>query len=77
MQAVRYVVVLVAGFLAGSRVVDAAQTWREWRLALTAGSPTAVDLHNYFLRDLGVTALSLALAALIWWLLRPAAASRK
>ena len=76
MQPVRYVVVLVAGFLAGSRVVDAVQTWREWRIAGAAGSPAAAELYDYFLRDLGVTALSLALAALIWWLLRPAAASR-
>ena len=76
MQVLRYIVVLLAGFLAGSRVVDAAQTWREWRVAATA-SPNAAELHGYFLRDLGIAVLSLAIAALIWWLLRPASSTRK
>jgi hypothetical protein len=76
MQVLRYIVVLLAGFLAGSRVVDAAQTWREWRVA-AAASQNAAELHGYFLRDLGIAVLSLAIAALIWWLLRPAGSSRK
>jgi hypothetical protein len=76
MQVLRYIVVLAAGFLAGSRLVDAAQTWREWRMAAPT-SPSAAEVHGYFLRDLGIAVLSLAIAALIWWLLRPTGSSRE
>ena len=75
MQVLRYIVVLAAGFLAGSRLVDAAQIWREWRVA--PASPSAAEVHGYFLRDLGIAVLSLAIAALIWWLLRPTGSSRE
>jgi hypothetical protein len=76
MEVLRYIVVLLTGFLAGSRLVDAAQTWREWRVA-GPGSPSAAELHGYFLRDLGIAVLSLAIAGLIWWLLRPSSSSRE
>jgi len=75
MHLLRYIVVLLAGFLAGNRVVDAAQTWQEWRMA-PAALPNAAELRGYFLRDLGIAVLSLAIAGLIWWLLRPASSSR-
>jgi hypothetical protein len=59
-QTIRYLVVLVTGFIAGSRTVAAAQSWKEWDLVLEHAA---------------VALLSLAIAALVWWLLRPRAGS--
>jgi hypothetical protein len=73
MQLVRYLVVLVTGFLAGSRTVDAVQAWQEWH-GLAEADPSAADAyHTFFLVDLAVAALSLTIAGLVWWLLRPQA----
>jgi hypothetical protein len=55
-QALRYLVVLVTGFIAGSRTVEAVQSWNDRQL---------------FLEHTAVALLSLAIAALVWWLLRP------
>jgi hypothetical protein len=63
--------VLVTGFLAGSRAVDAVQSWNEWQ-GQRATDPSAADAYyTLFLVDLAVAALSLAIAGLVWWLLRP------
>jgi hypothetical protein len=70
-QFVRYVVVLLTGFLAGSRAVDALQSWNEWRARVVTAPAMARDYYSYFLVDLAVAALSLAIAGLVWWLLRP------
>jgi hypothetical protein len=70
-QRVRYVIVLLTGFLAGSRTVDAVQSWKEWHTRLATDPSDAVNYHSYFLVDLAVAALSLTIAALVWWLLRP------
>ena len=73
MQLVRYLVVLVTGFLAGSRAVDAVQAWKEWH-GLSQADPSAADgYRTFFLVDLAVAALSLTIAGLVWWLLRPKA----
>jgi hypothetical protein len=70
-QLVRHLVVLVTGFLAGSRTVDAVQSWNEWQRQ-GATDPSAADAYyTFFLVDLAVAALSLAIAGLVWWLLRP------
>jgi hypothetical protein len=70
-QLVRYLVVLVTGFLAGSRAVDAVRLWNEWQ-SQRATDPSAADAYyTFFLVDLAVAALSLAIAGLVWWLLRP------
>jgi predicted TIM-barrel enzyme len=53
LQTIRYLVVLITGFIAGSRIVDAGRAWHEWH-----------------------TVLSLSIAALVWWLLRPKARDR-
>jgi hypothetical protein len=72
-QLVRYLVVLLTGFLAGSRAVDAVQSWNEWHRQL-ATDPSAADAYyTFFLVDLAVAAVSLSIAALVWWLLRPQA----
>jgi hypothetical protein len=70
-QRVRYLIVLLTGFLAGSRTVDAVQTWKDWRTRLATDPSDAANYHSYFLVDLAVAALSLIIAALVWWLLRP------
>ena len=71
MQPVRYVIVLLTGFLAGSRTVDAVQSWKEWHTRLATDPSDAANYHSYFLVDLAVAALSLTIAGLVWWLLRP------
>jgi hypothetical protein len=68
-QVIRHLVVLFTGFLAGSRAVDAGFAWREWQGS--GGSHDAAANREYFLVDLAVAVLSLAIAALVWWLLRP------
>jgi H+/Cl- antiporter ClcA len=70
---VRYGVVLLAGIIAGGRAVDAVQAWREWH-RWAQRDPSAADAYRTFwMADLAVAALSLAIAILIWWLLRPSA----
>jgi hypothetical protein len=72
-QWVRYLVVLFTGFLAGSRAVDAVQSWQEWHRQL-ATDPSAADAYRtFFLVDSAAALLSLVIAALVWWLLRPKA----
>jgi hypothetical protein len=70
-QRVRYLVVLLTGFLAGSRAVDAVQSWKEWH-GQRATDPSSADAsYTFFLVDLATAALSLIIAVLVWWLLRP------
>lgn len=56
LQKGRYALVLLLGFIAGSHAVDAVRTWN---------TPQAWQ-------NLAIVLVSLALAGLIWWLLRPA-----
>ena len=71
MQKVRYIVVLVTGFIAGSRSVDAIRSWQEWHMWLER-DPSGADAYKTFFFVNGATAgLSLAIAVLVWWLLRP------
>jgi hypothetical protein len=73
LQSIRYMVVLLTGFIAGSRAVDAVQTWHQWRLSAVVEGSSARTLKNYFLADAAAAAVSLLIAALVWWLLRPRA----
>ena len=73
MQWVRYLVVLLTGFLAGSRAVDAVQSWNEWHRQRATDASAADAYYTFFLVDLAVAAVSLSIAALVWWLLRPQA----
>ena len=76
MQAVRYIVVLVAGFLAGSHAMDAAHSWQEWN-SWGVGDPTGAEAYRtYFLISLAIALLSISIAGLVWWLLRPKEGSR-
>jgi hypothetical protein len=64
-------VVLLAGIIAGSRAVDAVRAWVEWRRAV-AIDPSAADAYRSFcIVDTTVALLSLCIAVLVWWLLRP------
>ncbi len=68
---VRYALVLFGGFLAGSRLVDAVDNWREWHEWALA-DPSAADLYRTnFWVDVTFAVLIGCLAALIYWLLRP------
>jgi hypothetical protein len=71
LQTIRYVVVLVTGFIAGSRLVDAAQSWREWRRWAATDISRADAYKTFFLTNTATALLSLVIAALVWWLLRP------
>jgi hypothetical protein len=70
-QIVRYVVVLVTGFLAGSRVVDAIRSWQEWHDWSLRDPSGAEAYQTFFLVNAAAAALSLAIAGLVWFLLRP------
>jgi hypothetical protein len=69
-------VVLAGGFVAGSRVVGALEAWQGWR-ALAVSDPSAADLYRTTAWiDLGIAVVSVALAGLVRWLLRPPADDR-
>ena len=71
MAALRYALVLIAGMLAGNRVVEAVRAWREWHT--WAGSDTSASeaYRTFFLVNTAAAVLSIGLAALLWHLLRP------
>lgn len=70
-QVARYLAVLFGGFIVGGRLVSAIHAWREWH-TWAGRDPSGADAYrSLFVVDLGVIALTSALAGLIWWLLRP------
>lgn len=61
----------MTGFLAGGRVISALQSWQEYRV-WRERDPSAADAYLTFARiDAAVAILSLSIAGLVWWLLRP------
>jgi hypothetical protein len=69
----RHAVVLLGGFIAGGRFVEAAQAWREWH-RWTVADPSAADLYRTtFWIAVTIAGLSLGLGALVFWMLRPSA----
>jgi hypothetical protein len=71
LQTIRYIAVLITGFFAGSRAVDAIRSWREWH-SWAARDPSGADAYKtFFMANAIAVALSLAIAVLVWWLLRP------
>jgi hypothetical protein len=71
LQTARYLTVLLAGFIGGSRAVDAIRSWQEWH-AWAARDPSGADAYKtFFMVNAASAALSLAIGALVWWLLRP------
>ncbi len=75
MQAVRYLVVLVTGFIAGSRIVEPARSWQEWHIWAARDPSGAEAYRTFFLVNVAVAALSLSIAVLVWWLLKPRSSS--
>jgi hypothetical protein len=71
LRIVRYLVVLITGFIAGSRVIDAAHSWREWHTWAAQDPSSAGAYRTFFLVSSTIALLSLAIAGLVWWLLRP------
>jgi hypothetical protein len=72
----RYGLVLLGGYLAGSRLVAAALAWREWH-QLAVSDPSAADLYRTdFWVEINITVLTLRVVGLVYWLLRPATAKR-
>lgn len=70
-QVTRYTVVLLGGFIAGGRMVSAIHAWREWHTWEDVDPSGADAYRTFFLMDLSVLALSVVIAGLVWWLLRP------
>jgi hypothetical protein len=70
-QTVRYVAVLLGGFIVGGRIVSAIHAWREWHIWRERDPSGADAYRTFFMVDVGVVVLTLAIAGLIWWLLRP------
>jgi hypothetical protein len=67
----RYGLVLVAGIIAGGRTVSAIQAWQQWRI-WRERDPSGADAYRTFAEvDIAIAVLSLGVAVLIWWLLRP------
>lgn len=67
----RYGIVLLAGIIAGGRTAGAWQAYRK-SLALREVDPSGADAYRTFAQvDLAVAVSCLALAGLVWWLLRP------
>ena len=71
MQTIRYAVVLLTGFIAGVRAVDAARSWNQWQ-SWTLRDPSAAEAYRtFFLMSAATALVSLTIAGLVWWLLRP------
>jgi hypothetical protein len=68
----RYVVVLLAGAIAGSRLIDAIRAWQEWHSWLARDQSGAEAYRSFFFVNSAIAILSICLAALLWHLLRPA-----
>jgi uncharacterized membrane-anchored protein YitT (DUF2179 family) len=70
-QTIRDIVVLITGFLAGSRLVQALRSWQEWH-RWDVQDPSGADAYrSFFLVNMAVAITSLMIAGLVWWLLRP------
>lgn len=69
-QIARYSVVLLAGALAGVKIVSAAQAWQQyfsWRQRDPSGAGAYLTFAQV---DTAIVVVSIGLAALVWWLLR-------
>jgi hypothetical protein len=70
-DAIRYGIVLLGGFIAGSKLISAVQSLQQWRTGRES-DPSAADLYLTSAEiDSAIAVISLALAVLLWWSLRP------
>jgi hypothetical protein len=66
----RYAVVLLAGALAGVRIVSATQAWQQY-LSWRERDPSGADAFLTFAQvDTAIVVVAISLAGLVWWLLR-------
>lgn len=63
---------LVGGIFAGGKVVGAVHAWRQYHIWSEKDPSGAVAYLTFAGVNVAVAALSVALAGLVWWLLRPA-----
>jgi hypothetical protein len=71
LQAIRYLVVLIGGVVAGGRVAEAIIAWQEWRRWMLTDPTGAEAYRNFLVGNAMAAILSVCLAALVWHLLRP------
>jgi hypothetical protein len=70
-RTLRFSIVLIAAIVAGSQAVGAVQAWRKHRL-WRERDPSAADAYLTFAQvDAVLAGLSVGIAVLAWWLLRP------
>ena len=68
---VRHLLVLLGGFITGSRLIDAVENWRQWH-EWAVSDPSAADLYRTNFRiDVVIVIITLGVTGLIYWLLRP------
>jgi hypothetical protein len=68
---IRHALVLLGGFITGSRLIDAVENWRLWH-EWAVSDPSAADLYRTnFWVDVASVILTLGMTGLIYWLLRP------
>jgi hypothetical protein len=72
----RYSIALLGGTIAGVGAVSAIESWQQYR-AWTGRDPSAAEAYlSFAATNSAVVILSVALAWLVWWLLRPSASER-
>jgi hypothetical protein len=72
----RCAVVLLAGALAGVKMVSAAQAWQQY-LWWREGDPSGAAAYLTFAEvDVAIAVVAVSLAGLVWWLLRSPARAR-
>jgi hypothetical protein len=66
----RYAVVLLAGALAGTKIVSAAQAWQQY-LSWRQRDPSGAAAYLSFAQvDVAIAVVAVSMAGLVWWLLR-------
>jgi hypothetical protein len=71
---VRSCVALLAGIIAGGRAVSAVRSLEQYHAMRMAEPSQAEPYLTLAAYDLGILVLSVTLAGLVWWLLRPSSA---
>jgi len=73
---VRSCVVLLTGIIAGGRAISAVKSLEQYQAMRMTEPSRAEPYLSAAAHDLGIVALSVTLAGLVWWLLRPSSAPR-
>jgi hypothetical protein len=69
----RYSLALLGGIIAGVAAVSAVEAWQQYRIWKGRDPSAAAAYLSFASNNSAVVVLSLALAGLLWWLLRPGA----